>query len=92
VARWIKLLQRMLADAYPVGYTYAEVAAVLAALGFEVAPSRGGSHRKWRLRTDAGNTVIVGLVEKGSGTLKPYLIRDLIAQLRLHGLIPKELQ
>lgn len=59
------------------------------ALGFEVAPHSGGSHRKWRFKSHQGNVVLVGLVEKGHGTLKPYLVRDLIAQLRANGLVPK---
>ncbi len=37
-----------------------------------------------------GNSVIIGLVDKGSGTLKPYLIRELVGQLRANGMIPPE--
>jgi hypothetical protein len=34
---------------------------------------------------------MVGLVEKGAGTLKPYLVRQMILQLREHGLVPVDL-
>lgn len=46
----------------------------------------------FRLRTPAGNVVVVGLVEKGHGTLKAYMIRDMVAELRAHDLIPEELE
>lgn len=52
----------------------------------------GERHRRWRRRFASGNVVIVGLVEKGNGTLKPYLIRDLIAQLRANDLVPADLE
>lgn len=90
MARWKKLLEKMLSDSNPITYTYSDAAAVLLALEFEVAPHSGGSHRKWRRKLADGNVVLVGLVEKGHGTLKPYLIRDLVAQLRTNGLVPKE--
>lgn len=82
----------MLGDQHPTGYRYADAGAVLRGLGFDVAPSGGGSHRKWRLRTATGETVVIGLVEKGNGTLKPYLIREMLSQLRDHGLIPLDLE
>jgi predicted RNA binding protein YcfA (HicA-like mRNA interferase family) len=90
VARWRKLLARMLSDSKPSTYTYSDAAAVLSALGFEVAPSSGGSHRKWRAQAPNGNAVIIGLVDKGYGTLKPYLVRDMIAQLRQSGFLATE--
>lgn len=92
MARWEKLLKGMLSDSNPITYRYSDACAVLSALGFEVAPHSGGSHRRWRKRTSSGNVVLVGLVEKGNGTLKPYLIRDMVDQLRVHGLIPKEFE
>lgn len=82
----------MLNDSNPITYTYSDTSAVLEALDFEVAPHSGGSHRKWRRKLADGNVVLVGLVEKGHGTLKPYLIRDLVAQLRTNGLVPKEFE
>ena len=82
----------MLSDSNPITYTYSDACAVLEALDFEVAPHGGGSHRKWRRKLADGNVVLVGLVEKGHGTLKPYLIRDLVAQLRANELVPKELE
>lgn len=82
----------MLFDERPVTYTYADAATVLTALGFEVAPHAGGSHRRWRRKLASGNVVIVGLVEKGNGTRKPYLIRDLITQLRANDLVPADLE
>ena len=90
MARWKKLLERMLSDSNPITYTYSDACSVLEALDFQVAPHSGGSHRKWRRKLADGNVVLVGLVEKGHGTLKPYLIRDLIAQIRANGLVPKE--
>jgi hypothetical protein len=92
MAKWQKLLRQMLTDVSLIGYTYAEAASVLRHLGFELAPHGGGSHRKWRRRSTAGNPVVIGLVEKGSGSLKPYLVRDMIHQLRLHELIPADLE
>jgi hypothetical protein len=82
----------MLTDDTPTSYTYADAAAVLRQLHFDLAPHAGGSHRKWRKRLPDGTSVIIGLVEHGSGSLKAYLIRDLVAQLRLHGLIPPGLE
>lgn len=82
----------MLSDSIPTSYTYSEAASVLTRLGFELAPTAGGSHRKWRRRVDDDTSVIIGLVEKGSGHLKPYLIRDMIVQLQQHDLIPTDLE
>jgi hypothetical protein len=81
----------MLTDAAPTGYTYDDAAVVLSHLGFQLAPHGGGSHRMWRLRTSSGNLVVIGLVDHGAGTMKAYLIRDMVAALRMHGLIPPEL-
>ena len=81
----------MLTDDKPTGYTYVDAAAVLSALGFEVAPQGGGSHRKWRLKPTDGNVVVIGLVDSGKGTLKPYLVRDMLSQLRARGLIPADM-
>jgi len=92
VASWRKLLARMLTDASPISYTYDDAALVLKNLDFQLAPRGGGSHRKWRRRDPRGNTVIIGLVDKGSGTLKPYMVRDMVHQLQLHELIPGDLE
>jgi predicted RNA binding protein YcfA (HicA-like mRNA interferase family) len=90
MARWKKLLGGMVNDASPTTYTYDDAVAVLRQLGFELAPHGGGSHRMWRLRDPAGNTVVIGLVDRGAGPLKAYLIRDMVRQLRANGLIPSE--
>ena len=82
----------MLSDSSPTSYTYAEAAGILARLDFALAPTCGGSHRKWRRKLADGTVIVVGLVEKGSGTMKSYLIRDMIQQLRIHGLVPGDLQ
>lgn len=82
----------MLSDAKPIGYTYRDAATILPRLGFELAPHGGGSHRKWRIRTTQGNTVVIGLVDKGTQPLKAYLIRDMVAQLRANDLIPPDLE
>lgn len=81
----------MLKDASPTTYSYEDAASVLSHLGFVLAPAAGGSHRKWRCKTPDGNTVVVGLVDRGSGTLKAYLIRDMLGQLRDNSLIPGDL-
>jgi hypothetical protein len=82
----------MLTDTKLSGYTYKQASAVLVGLGFELAPPRGGSHRKWRRRLDSGHTVVIGLVEAGTGPLKQYLIRDMLWQLQSHKLIPGDLE
>lgn len=89
---WRKLLGDMLVDEKPIGYRYEDAARVLSELGFELAKSSGGSHRKWRAKSAAGNVVIVGLVDKGAGTLKAYLIRDMLKQLKAHGFIPIDME
>jgi len=80
----------MLSDTNPITYTYDDAAQVLLGLGFEVAPHAGGSHRKWRRSLPNGNAVVVGLVDKGSGPLKPYLVRDMVSQLRVNNLVPED--
>lgn len=90
MARWQKVLARMLTDAKPTSYTYDEATAILRGLGFELAPSAGGSHRKWRYARD-GRVVYIGLVESGKGTLKAYLVRDMIKALHDANLLPTEL-
>jgi len=82
----------MLSDHSPTTYSYDDASLILRRLGFDLAPHAGGSHRKWRRRAGLGAVIVIGLVEKGSGTLKPYLIRDMIAQLTDHGLIPADLE
>jgi hypothetical protein len=81
----------MLSDANPNTYTYDQATSVLRGLGFQLAPHGSGSHRKWRIRAASGNPVIIGLVEKGAGTLKLYLVRDMLTQLRDNDLIPADL-
>lgn len=91
MARWEKILAQMLNDPDPRNYTYPEAASVLDGLGFRGPRKPKGSHRKWRLRKPDGTLVVVGLVEKGSGTLKPFLVRAMLKQLHLHGLVPRKL-
>lgn len=87
MARWEKVLQQMLNDQKPVGYSYGDAASVLLGLGFE-PPRRktGGSHRKWTRKVQ-GILVVIGLVESGSGPLRSYLIRDMVKTLTQHGLV-----
>jgi len=80
----------MLEDADPRNYTYDDAVSVLSRLGFTLAPHGGTSHRKWRYRRADGLVVVVGLVEKGHGTLKPVYVRDMVCQLRENGLVPSE--
>lgn len=92
MAQWKKTLARMLRDTKCVGYTYDEVSNVLERLGYVLSPCSGGSsHRAWRLAHDDGTLrSYVGLVEKGHGTLKPYLVRDLVTELRAKGVVPAD--
>ena len=88
---WRTTLARMLADQNPNSYRYDEAATILRQLGFEMPKtSTKGSHRKWRRRLPDGTTIVIGLVDSGSGTLKPWQIRDMVRQLRDHALIPNE--
>lgn len=88
MAQWKKTLQRMLEDTDPRNYTYEDAAHVLDRLGFVVAPGEG-SHRKWRLRRSDGLVVVIGLVKKGHGPMKPVYIRDMVKQLRANELLPE---
>lgn len=87
--RWRRLLTKMAVDSSPTGYSYAEAANILQQLGFDLAPSGGGSHRKWRRRFDDGRVAIVGLVER-PGPMKAYLIRQMVRTLRDHHLLPSD--
>ena len=81
----------MLDDRKPHSYSYDEAASVLSHLGFALAPSGAGtSHRKWRYKKDDGTVVVIGLVDAGAGTMKAYLVRDMVSQLRDHGLVPPD--
>jgi hypothetical protein len=91
MASWRKLLARMVSDPNPRSFTYEEAASVLGNLGFHLAKPGGGSHRKWRRVVEAAEgkrTVIIGLVEKGSGTLRPEYVKDMVRILRENGLLP----
>ena len=92
MAKWRKVLARMLQDTDPRKYTYDDAAGVLQQLGFTLAPHGDGSHRKWRYRGVEGLVVVIGLVEKGSGTLKPVYIRDMVKQLRDNRLLPENME
>lgn len=90
MATWKKLLWAMAADTDPRGYSYDDAARILRQLGF-VEPSKpDGTHRRWRRKLPNGNLVVVGLVQKGHGTLKPGYIRDMVRALRDNALIPPE--
>lgn len=86
MARWRKLLERMANDPSPRNYTYDEAVQVLRGLDFTMAPHGAGSHRVWR-GLSARGVVVIGLVDKGHGKLKPYLIREMVKQLREHGYV-----
>ncbi len=85
MTRWRKLLEQMARDPDPRNYRYDEVVTVLRGLDFQEAPRGTGSHRAWRGLTPLGTVVVIGLVDKGRGTLKPYLIREMLKQLRASG-------
>lgn len=94
---WRKRLREMAADPDPRSYTYDEAANILSNLGFLKAKG-GGSHRKFRysmVNPDSPKpvqSVIVGLVEAGSGCLKPAYIVQMVRTLRENNLIPPEVE
>lgn len=89
-----KLLSSMMRARDPRGFTYDDAATVLKSLGFEPTRTKPkGSHRLWRLEvTTVGgrNSVYVGLVDKGHGTLKPEYIKKMIEILLQNQLIESE--
>lgn len=88
MGNWRKLLQQMAADPDPRRYTYDDAARILDHLGFSEPSGASGSHRRWRLKREGCNSVVIGLVDKGHGTLKPGYIRDLVKALQENGLMP----
>jgi hypothetical protein len=91
---WKKLLASMVADPKPRSYTYEDAASVLSHLGFELAnPKPRGSHRLWRISIEKAHekrTVYVGLVEAGSGNLKPIYVTKMVRILQENDLLPSE--
>ena len=90
---WKKLLADMVADPRPRSYSYQDAVTVLRHLGFTPANAKPkGSHRVWRyeFRDDEGKkitTAVVGLVDSGSGKLKPKYITKMIDVLQSHKLL-----
>ncbi len=95
---WQKLLARMVADSDPRSYTYQQAAGILVHLGFSPPAKTTGSHRRFRLEIDdpADETrkrgVIIGLVEKGRGTLKPKYISVMVRTLKENNLLPSDVE
>lgn len=89
MASWRKRLARMAADEKPNGYTYDEAARVLENLGFALASGGGTSHRKWRRKDPGKPAVVIGLMDRGSGTIKKEYILDMMAILRANNLLPE---
>jgi hypothetical protein len=96
MSSWRKRLAMMVADPRPNSYTYDEAATILANLGFKLAGKPKGSHRRWRLAlpdpsVEGGKrTIIVGLVDRGTGPLKPVYIKEMIRTLSANNLLPPE--
>lgn len=89
MGNWKKLLYRMANDPRPKGYHYADAARILRQLGFDVAPSSGSSHRKWRIKVgDPPRVVVIGLVEPSRGCLPREYIQDMLEILRANDLMP----
>ena len=94
MASWRKRLARMVADPDPRSYTYEEASGILEHLGFELAKPTSGSHRKFRRAVadpsapSGKRGVIVGLVQKGAGTLKPKYVLEMVRTLRENNLLP----
>lgn len=94
MASWRKLLSKMVADPDPRSYTYEEAEGILLQLGFDPPPKTGGSHRRFRMEIDDPNDssrkrgVIIGLVDKGRGKLKPKYISEMVRTLTENNLLP----
>jgi len=90
---WRKLLDQMVADSDTRAYTDDDAAKVLLQLGFEDKGGKG-SHRRFRIEIqdptnpDAKRGVIVGLVQRGKGTLNPVYILKMVEVLRANDLLP----
>jgi len=84
----------MLNDGRPNSYTYSEAAGILDRLGFSLAGSPSGSHRRWRLTVNdpsargAKRTIVVALVDAGKGPLKSVYIKEMLSVLRANNLLP----
>lgn len=93
MASWKKLLAAMVADPDPRSYTYEDAAKVLNRLDFTLSnPKNAGSHRLWRRVVEDGTSkrsVYIGLVEKGTGTLRPEYIKTMVRILQENGFLPK---
>ncbi|HEY0528690.1 MAG TPA: hypothetical protein VGD02_07665 [Gemmatimonadaceae bacterium] len=98
MASWEKLLWKMVADADPRSYSYDEAARILIRLGFAEPPKTSGSHRRFRIEvadpTAEGGSrgVVIGLVDKGRGNLKPKYITQMIATLAENNLLPQPVE
>lgn len=95
---WQKLLGRMVADSDPRSYTYQQAAGILVQLGFAPPTKPTGTHRRFRIEIDdpADKTrkrgIIIGLVEKGRGTLKPKYISVMVRTLKENKLLPNDVE
>lgn len=90
MASWRKLLAKMVADRDPRSYTYDQAARILEHLQFD-GPTKPGSHRMWkRVIAKAGKpfTVVIGLVDSGTGKVKPEYIKQMVRTLHDEGLLP----
>lgn len=74
MSRSEKILEEM--RGRPKGWTYDQVKRVLEYYGFETR-SKGGSHRLFK--HSSGERV--GLVDAGSGTLKPVYVEEAVAAI-----------
>ncbi len=90
MARWQKVLRRMLEDTKPIGYDYGDVSVVLTHLGFAEAPNSGTSHRRWRNKLPDGRLVTVGFAKPGHGSLKAGYIREMVDTLIKYDLVPHD--
>lgn len=86
---WRKRFAEMVADPNPCNYTYGEAAGLLKQLGFTLASKGGTSHRKWRLARSGVPSVIIGLVDRGTGPMKRAYIVQMVKVLRENGLVPE---
>lgn len=96
MASWKKRLAGIVDDRRPVSYTYDELASLLVRhLGFTLATPISGSHRRFRRvvpvpgSPDFLTTVTIGLVDYGSGPLRPEYVKQMVLTLRLNDLLPE---
>lgn len=84
----LKVLRKMAAAQKRTGYTYADCASILKALGFVCVTKSGTSHRRWRLERAGHPPVYIGLVDRGKAELPRGYIDTMIDVLQDTDVMP----